>query len=240
MQREGKMLILRTISEAVNSCVLKLKKTQRIKVDISDGQIKLNLGCGLAVHRTWINIDGSLNSMIAGLPSLFHSLAYKLSGAREYYSFKKYREILSENRFIHHDLAYSIPCEDETVDFIFTSHFLEHLFKKDAENFLREAARVLKPGGMIRLSVPDLAFAVKLYSQGDKARMLESYFFVDHNENYFSRHKYMYDFELLLKMFELAGFVKIKQCKFNEGNMPDIQSLDNRPEDSLFVEAVKN
>ena len=233
-------MILRTISEAVNSCVLKLKKTQRININMSDGQIKLNLGCGLAVHRTWINIDGSLNSMIAGFPSFFHSLAYKLSGAREYYSLKKYREIMSENRFVHHDLSHSIPFKDKTVDFIFTSHFLEHLFKKDAENLLSEAARVLKPGGTIRLSVPDLAFAVKLYSQGDKARMLDSYFFVDHNENYFSRHKYMYDFDLLSKMFEHAGFVNIKQCNFNEGNLPDIQSLDNRPEDSLFIEAVKN
>lgn len=234
------MMILRILSEAVNSGILKLKKAHRIKTPSDGAQIKLNLGCGLAVQRTWINIDGSLNAMIAGFPSFFQSLAFKLSGAREYYSLEQYREILRENRFVHHDLSCSIPCDDETVDFIFTSHFLEHLFKKDAENFLREAARVLKPGGVIRLSVPDLAFAIKLYSQGDKARMLESYFFVDHNENYFSRHKYMYDFDLLSKMFELAGFVKIKQRNFQEGDIPDVQMLDNRPEDSLFIEAVKN
>ena len=234
------MIITRTFSEAVNSVMLKLKKAQRIKNQSSGALIKLNLGCGLAVQNTWINIDGSLNAMIAGFPSFLHSLAFKISGAREYYSLEKYCEILNKNRFVHHDLSHSIPCEDETVDFIFTSHFLEHLFKKDAENFLSEAVRVLKPGGVIRLSVPDLEFAVKLYSQGDKARMLESYFFVDHNENYFSRHKYMYDFDLLSRMFEIAGFVNIKRCDFNEGSIPDIEFLDNRPEDSLFIEAMKS
>ena len=39
----------------------------------------------------------------------------------------------------------------------------------------------------------------------------------------------MYDFDLLSKMFELAGFAKIKQRNFQEGDTPDIQMLDNRP-----------
>ena len=61
-------MILRILSEAVNSGVLKLKR--RRGSNPSDGaQIKLNLGWGLAVQRTWINIDGSLNAMIAGFPS---------------------------------------------------------------------------------------------------------------------------------------------------------------------------
>ena len=71
------MMILRILSEAVNSGVLKLKKAQRIKTPSDGAQIKLNLGCGLAVQRTWINVDGSLNAMIAGFPSFFQSLAFK-------------------------------------------------------------------------------------------------------------------------------------------------------------------
>ena len=234
------MTILRVISEAINSSALKIKKKQRVKTHASDGQIKLNLGCGLAVKSTWINIDGSLNSLIAGFPTIFHPLVYRFSGAREYYSLTEYCKVLAANRFVHHDLSHSIPFKDNSVDFIFTSHFLEHLFKGDAENFLREAVRVLKPGGKIRVSVPDLYFAMELYLKGDKTRMLDQYFFVDHNENYFSRHKYMYDFEILSEMAKSAGFKNIKRCNFNEGTMPDIQALDNRPEDSLFIEAVKN
>jgi len=233
------MTILRNLSEAVNYCVLKVKNRQRVKVDSYDGQIKLNLGCGLAVQRTWINIDGSLNSLLAGLPSFLHPLAYRLSGARDYYSLSDYCGIMRNNKFVHHDLSKSVPFYDDTVDFIFTSHFLEHLFKKDAERFLSEAFRVLKPGGVIRLSVPDLNYAVGLYSQGNKSRMLNDYFFVDHNENYFSRHKYMYDFELLSKLFEIAGFSNITRCNFHQGTIPDIKALDNRPEDSLFLEATK-
>ena len=78
-----------------------------------------------------------------------------------------------------------------------------------------------------------------MYKDGKKLDMLNNYFFVEHDNNYYSRHKYMYDFELLSKMFENAGFKNIKRFKFREGSLPELERLDNRPEDSLFIEASK-
>ena len=69
--------------------------------------------------------------------------------------------------------------------------------------------------------------------------MLENYFFVDHNNNYFSRHKYMYDFEMLEIILKEIGFVEIQKCNYKQGSVPDLKILDNRPEDSLFVECMK-
>ena len=48
------------------------------------------------------------------------------------------------------------PTDDSTVDFVYSSHFLEHLYRADAQRILRESFRVLKLGGTIRISVPDL------------------------------------------------------------------------------------
>ena len=233
------MSFFRMFSETFNSIFLKLKQGQTVKVNDYNNLVKLNLGCGLAVEKTWINIDGSLNSLFANFHQILHPLVFKLSGARHYYSKTEFCEILRENRFVHHDLSHSIPFNKDTVDFIFSSHFFEHLFKSDAEKFLAESFRVLKSGGTIRISVPDLEYAVNLYSEGQKTRMLEDYFFVDHDQNYFSRHKYMYDFELLSSMLAEAGFEDVKKQKYRRGATPELDVLDNRPEDSLFVEASK-
>ena len=69
--------------------------------------------------------------------------------------------------------------------------------------------------------------------------MLEQYFFVEDDDSYYARHKYMYDFELLREKLEDAKFQNITRQQFQVGLTPDITMLDNRPEDSLYVEAVK-
>ena len=233
------MPFLRILSETINFQLLKIKKNKKIKKFDAKKVIKLNLGCGLAVEKNWINIDGSLNCLFANMPKFILPLLFNLSGSRNYYTLKEYCEILKNNHFVHHDLTHSIPFEDNSVDYIFSSHFLEHLYNKDAQNLLSEALRVLKSKGKIRLSVPDLEYAIKMYKNGKKLDMLNNYFFVEHDNNYYSRHKYMYDFELLSKMFKNAGFENIKRFKFREGSLPELERLDNRPEDSLFIEASK-
>lgn len=229
------MGLLRTAIDRTTGLLCYLKKSRRYGGDA--GEVKLNLGCGLAVAKGWINIDGSLNSLVAPWPQLAHKLLYRFSGARRYYSLQQYCGILSCHRFLHWDLAYGIPFPDASVAYIYTSHFMEHLFKKDAAALLKEARRVLKPGGVLRISVPDLEYALSLYAAGEKRRMLSDYFFVEDLESFLARHKYMYDFELLSEVLREAGFSDVRRCSFGQGAVPDLETLDNRPEDSLFVEA---
>ena len=49
----------------------------------------------------------------------------------------------------------------------------------------------------------------------------------------------MYDFELLHDTLEAAGFASIERCAFAEGRAPDLSLLDNRSDETLFVEAVR-
>lgn len=217
----------------------RLKRRRRLSLPTGNALIKVNIGCGLAVAPGWINIDGSLNAFISTFPTFLHRIAYRFSGANQYYTEADYCRILGTHRFIHHDLAYGLPITTGVVDFLYTSHFIEHLFRKDAETLLKEIYRALKPGGTVRISVPDLEYALSLYTKGEKDKMLSSYFFVDSDESYYACHKYMYDYLMLEEAMKQTGFQNICRCNFREGCTPDIEILDNRSEESLFVEAKR-
>jgi SAM-dependent methyltransferase len=61
------------------------------------------------------------------------------------------------------NLVKGVPFPDESFDVVYHSHLLEHFPKKDARNFLRECNRILRPGGVIRVVVPDLEAIARSY-----------------------------------------------------------------------------
>lgn len=231
--------MLRSVIDKSTAILCALKKHRKLRPEPTDGVVKVNLGCGLTVAPGWVNIDGSLNAFVSALPGIFKKGAYLFSGARDYYSYGKYRNILDSNKFVLHNLAYGVPLVDNCSDFVYSSHFLEHLAKDTGVFFIREVFRVLKPGGCVRIVVPDLEYAMGLYHNGSKIQMLDDFMFVDQRGSNFARHNYMYDFELLRKLLESIGFKDISKCEFKKGKTPDISELDNQPKVSLYVEAVK-
>jgi SAM-dependent methyltransferase len=85
---------------------------------------------------------------------------------------------LPDNVLVH-NLKEGIPWPDCSVDVVYHSHLLEHLDRDVAERFMLEIRRVLRPGGIQRIVVPDLEKAVLAYldnlrknpeADGDKAR----------------------------------------------------------------------
>jgi predicted SAM-dependent methyltransferase len=64
---------------------------------------------------------------------------------------------------IAHDLSKGIPLDDGSCDVVYHSHVLEHIRRQGAAAFLRECLRVLKPGGIIRVVVPDLERICRAY-----------------------------------------------------------------------------
>lgn len=236
------MSFLRIFIDLSISAIGKIRRNHRVfpKKDKSDGFVKINLGCGLRVEKGWLNIDGSLNALAASFPKSLHKIIYRLSGSKHYYSEHQYCNILENHWFLFHNLGLSLPLHDETVDYIYSSHFFEHIFKDEASSLLAACAKSLKRGGIIRISIPDLAYAVSLYAAGKKNEMLEDYFFVAGKGSYLARHKYMYDFEMIKTALEEAGFSEVVRCEYQQGKTPDIESLDIYPDVSLFVEATRN
>ncbi|MBV5328912.1 MAG: polysaccharide pyruvyl transferase family protein [Chlorobium sp.] len=63
------------------------------------------------------------------------------------------------------DLMQPFEFSDNTFDAVYHSHVLEHMPKRYAPDFLRECLRILKPGGILRVVVPDLELAAHDYLQ---------------------------------------------------------------------------
>lgn len=62
-----------------------------------------------------------------------------------------------------HNLLSGIPFSDHSFDAVYHSHVLEHFSKGEAQSFIAECYRVLKPAGVLRVIVPDLEGIVKCY-----------------------------------------------------------------------------
>jgi predicted SAM-dependent methyltransferase len=61
------------------------------------------------------------------------------------------------------DLTRGIPLPDGSCDVVYHSHLLEHLRRPDALSLIKECYRVLKPGGILRVAVPDLEQICRQY-----------------------------------------------------------------------------
>lgn len=64
---------------------------------------------------------------------------------------------------IPHDLNKPLVCEDNSFNVVYHSHVLEHLSKGQGSRLMSECHRVLKPGGIIRVVVPDLEQMARWY-----------------------------------------------------------------------------
>jgi len=193
-----------------------------IPIPKSDGLVKLNVGSFVNQFHGWINID------ILDL----HEFA-----KRNGYIFRQL------------DVRDGLPYQDETVDIILASHFLEHLSREDGEYFLRECFRVLKPKGVIRVSVPDFKLLVQKYLKGEIMRYRHVNVGVENARDdaealfhlLLAGHKTSYDEESLKNLMKKVGFVKVKRMPFNKSRSKTIssQTYDMYPTLSLYMEAEK-
>ena len=73
-------------------------------------------------------------------------------------------DIVSTNEnVIACDLTKGIPFSDNSFDVVYHSHVLEHIPKIQAESFLKECYRVLRPEGILRVAIPDLEQIARIY-----------------------------------------------------------------------------
>lgn len=197
---------------------------------------RLQLGCFDCTAPGWYNTDITPHIFIARVPflaSLVHAAGLMTAERLAQHRAGVFREV-------HYlDVRRRFPLDDGTVEAVFASHFLEHLFADQAAFCVAEIHRVLKPGGICRISVPDLDQMVAEYDPGSPESFLKRIFEVSDRRLLKNAHHWHYNARSLTGLLRGAGFRESYRCEYRSGRCPDVLLLDNRPEETLFVEGVK-
>ena len=128
---------------------------------ISLATVKVNIGSGTTVADGWINYDRSIYFQLAKYRSL-RKLLYKFNLIDK----RTYELPSIAKSIVRRDVRRGLPLKSESVEFIYCSHFLEHIRHEEAIKVLKECHRVLKKGGWIRVVCPDLVLSRQVFERG--------------------------------------------------------------------------
>jgi ubiquinone/menaquinone biosynthesis C-methylase UbiE len=159
----------------------------------------------------------------------------------------------SKDIFVH-DFRKPLPFPDCSADAVYASHVLEHLYREQGQQLIRESFRVLVLGGIVRIVVPDLNSIVREYL-GD--RPFGEHSFAENalppgdllNERLLMRwpsptrgnvvmrvyeawqdfhsHKWMYDEQSLSNLLRSVGFVDVVRRNYSESLIPNISDVED-------------
>jgi predicted SAM-dependent methyltransferase len=203
----------------------------------------INCGSGRLLERGWLNTDQARIQERDGREAAHGRLT----------------RVDESIYYLRHDSTTPYPVEDETFDWAFSEHFIEHLPPEDAIAWLREVRRVLRPGGLVRVTTPSLARYARAYlDESDpfyavnREALSNLRVFRDrevpdrrgwmlNNIFYNWGHRWIYDFGELKHALVTAGFEgeTVVERGFHEGEVAEVAALDGegRSHESIYVEA---
>jgi predicted SAM-dependent methyltransferase len=158
-----------------------------------------------------------------------------------------------EGRCLVMDATKPWPFRPGSAEVVNSEHFIEHLSAEEAKEYLRESWMVLRPGGVIRTSTPDLEGIARSMVQRDPHDLethrshgysASTYGEMVNNYAYGSGHRRLYDEESLALLLVEAGFVEPRRCAYGESDHEALKGVDRHDPEGLdhFVlclEAVK-
>jgi predicted SAM-dependent methyltransferase len=156
-------------------------------------------------------------------------------------------------RCIRMDATRPWPFESGSAEAVNSEHFLEHLDVEGGRAYFAEAFRVLRPGGVIRTSTPNLGGLCEVYRERDPALLglhrEHGYTASCHGDlvnNYFYLwgHRHIYDLEKLSELLTEAGFERVERASFGQSSHEVLRAIDRHEVGALeptvlVVDAVK-
>jgi predicted SAM-dependent methyltransferase len=195
---------------------------------------RLNMGCTSYFVENWLNIG--LFPEDSGFP---------------YGVLKK----VGNSYVLHFDLRNDLPIREDSVHYIYASHFIEHLSLEEGMAFLKRCYKLMRKGALIRLTCPDLQLWVEKYYANEMDFFNKFYSIAQSYPNLKTKgeifvgqfhgweHRWLYDFQSIEDILERAGFSNIDRKKPFESLIPDIEKLEPNSEarlmETLYAEAVK-
>ena len=212
--------------------------------------IRVNIGCGQSPTPGWHNYDNSPAIWIG--QSQLATAALRMLGLLNPGNLS-YIAYCRRNDIRYADAVKHIPYGDGSVSVIYSSHMLEHLDRTEARRFMQECRRVLEPGGILRIAVPDLLPLARVYLAGGSADAFLSSCVLElekprglaarvHNFIFGGReHHWMYDGASLSRLMVDAGFTDTKVLEAGKTTIPNPGQLNlrERESESVYVEGRK-
>lgn len=142
------------------------------------------------------------------------------------------------------DVSKPFPLPDNSIDFIFSEHLIEHVPSNIGLHMLKECKRVLKSKtGVIRIATPDLEKLLSLLSDNltqEQEKYIHSFVdlclwdytpydgleVINHAFKGWG-HQFLYDEKHLVKLLEEAGFLTIKRCQVGISEHPELDGIEN-------------
>jgi predicted SAM-dependent methyltransferase len=137
--------------------------------------------------------------------------------------------------------------EDDTIDYISIQHALQDLKIYDQVKALTELLRVLKPGGVLRVSLPDLDRAIDAYRSGRHEYFLVYNPWKTISGNFitqmlwYNKTQTLFTYEFAEELMYKAGFRQVQRVAYRvtASPYPEIIELDSRQGESFYAEALK-
>jgi len=146
------------------------------------------------------------------------------------------------------DIRDGLPLAEGSIDYAVSVHALPELSYREQLPALRELLRVLRPGGALRLVLPDLDRAIDAYRQGRRDHFevpaeeagSDGGRFISHIL-WFGYSRTLFTVDFAAELLERAGFEQVERCTHRRTGSPfgGLIELDNREWESLYVEARK-
>lgn len=150
---------------------------------------------------------------------------------------------------VHWDLRNPLPINDDSIDFIFNEHFIEHLTVEESRITIADMMRVLKPGGVMRIAMPDLEDVVNHYLNvplgEDKVIKDFKLDFIQTRAEWINMsfrwwdHKWLYDWEELVRRLKEVGYENAVRCKLRDSQYAELKNLEIRDGSILIAEVTK-
>lgn len=149
---------------------------------------------------------------------------------------------------INHDLSTGLPFDENSIDYMYNEHFIEHLSREDGLKFMQECHRVLKIGGILRIACPDLDQVIRGYVNNDwrDSDWVKTYNcdwiesgcqMINVSLNEFPwGHKYVYNKPELISQLAKAGFTidNIVEASYSESEYKELRDIDTRIDSMIF------
>ena len=149
------------------------------------------------------------------------------------------------------DLRRPLPLPDGSVRGVFLEHVLEHLPAPVGLAAADQAFRLLEPGGVLRISVPDFgryacSYADRVRGRGHASDLISTErpgrpteLMAVAEVVYDHGHVSVWDADTLIALMRAAGFVDVHECGFGSGTMQPVPDSPARRGESLYVEGTR-